>query len=72
MSGEQTHIAIDLRLDGEHFSGQASAGRGEPESFLGWVGLIGALDRLLERARPAGRRSTSDESSGSLESGGLS
>ena len=51
MGAEHAGIAIDLRLEGEQISGWAGDGLGEPESFSGWVGLIGALDRLLERAR---------------------
>jgi hypothetical protein len=45
------HIAIDVRIDGDEISGQAADGTGRPRSFRGWVGLIGALDRLL--ASPA-------------------
>jgi CRP-like cAMP-binding protein len=36
-------IAIDVRVDGDEISGQA-----DDRPFRGWVGLIGALDRLLE------------------------
>jgi hypothetical protein len=42
-------LTLDLRVDGDQISGQAGDGRGRPESFSGWVGLIGVLDRLLER-----------------------
>jgi MFS family permease len=41
------HIAIDVRVDGEAISGQAGDGVDRPRPFRGWVGLIGALDRLL-------------------------
>jgi hypothetical protein len=51
VSVRATHIALDLRLDGEQISGRADDGTGEPESFSGWMGLIGSLDRLLERAQ---------------------
>jgi hypothetical protein len=37
------HIAIDVRVDGDEITGRAG---GRP--FRGWVGLIGALDHLLE------------------------
>ena len=42
------HIAIDVRVDGDEISGQAGDGTAQPRPFRGWVGLIGALDRLLE------------------------
>jgi hypothetical protein len=51
VSVRATHIALDLRLDGEQISGHADDGKGHPESFSGWMGLIGSLDRLLERAQ---------------------
>jgi CRP-like cAMP-binding protein len=41
------HIAIDIRVDGNEISGQAGDGTDRPRPFRGWVGLIGALDRLL-------------------------
>jgi hypothetical protein len=41
------HIAIDVRVDGDGISGQAGDGTDRPRPFRGWVGLIGALDRLL-------------------------
>jgi hypothetical protein len=36
-------IAIDVRVDGDEISGRAG-----DRPFRGWVGLIGALHRLLE------------------------
>jgi CRP-like cAMP-binding protein len=44
------HIALDVRVDGDEISGQAGDGTGRPRPFRGWVGLIGALDRLLGNA----------------------
>jgi hypothetical protein len=41
------HIAIDVRVDGDEISGQAGDGTGQPTPFLGWLGLLAALDRLL-------------------------
>ena len=37
------HIAIDVRVDGGEISGVAG-----DRPFRGWVGLIGALAKLLE------------------------
>jgi len=42
-----THIAIDVRVDGDEISGQAG-----DRTFHGWIGLIGALDRLLAGPTP--------------------
>lgn len=40
---------MDLEIDGDRISGSADDGGGELDSFLGWLGLISVLDRLLER-----------------------
>jgi hypothetical protein len=47
MSVRTTHIAIDVRLDGDEISGRAGDGTGQPKAFQGWLGLLSALDRLL-------------------------
>lgn len=47
VSIQSRHIMIDIRLDGEEISGQAGDGTGQPRTFWGWLGLLGALDRLL-------------------------
>ena len=47
MLTQPKHIAIDVRVDGEEISGVASDGAGQPTPFLGWLGLLSALDRLL-------------------------
>ena len=47
MSTASTHIALDIRVDGGQISGQAVAGRDLRVPFSGWLGLLGALDRLL-------------------------
>lgn len=47
MSAESVHLAIDVRVDGEEISGQASDGLAQPKPFSGWLGLMGALDVLL-------------------------
>jgi hypothetical protein len=46
-TAQTRHIAIDVRVDGDEISGQAGDGTGQPATFRGWLGLIGALDRLL-------------------------
>jgi hypothetical protein len=45
---ETCRIVIDVRVDGEKISGSARSDVGEPKPFLGWLGLIAALDGLLD------------------------
>jgi hypothetical protein len=47
MSIQTRHIAIEVRLDGDEISGRAGDGTGQPKQFLGWLGLLVALDGLL-------------------------
>jgi hypothetical protein len=47
MTARSVHIAVDVSVDGEEISGQASDGVGDPRRFSGWLGLISALDALL-------------------------
>jgi hypothetical protein len=48
MSIEIRHIAIDVRLDGDEISGRAGDGTDQPKAFEGWLGLLQALDALLD------------------------
>jgi hypothetical protein len=41
------HLTVDVRIDGDEISGDARDDGGQPTSFRGWLGLIGALDGLL-------------------------
>jgi hypothetical protein len=41
-------IVLDVRVDGGEISGSARPEIGEPKPFLGWLGLIAALDALLD------------------------
>lgn len=52
MTIETLRIVVDVRVDGDEISGHAGDGTGEPKPFLGWLGLIGALDTLIDLARP--------------------
>jgi hypothetical protein len=47
MSIQTRHIAIDVRLDGVEISGRAGDGTDQPRPFVGWLGLLVALDGLL-------------------------
>jgi hypothetical protein len=54
MTCETLRIVIDVRVDGDEISGHAGDQAGDLRPFLGWLGLIAALDGLLDvsRSRP--------------------
>jgi hypothetical protein len=47
VSTDTRHLTIDVRVDGDQISGHVGDGTDRPTTFLGWLGPIGALDRLL-------------------------
>jgi hypothetical protein len=49
---ETFRIVIDAHVDGGEISGSACSEVGDARPFLGWLGLIAALDGLLECPRP--------------------
>ena len=51
-------LTVQLELDADSFSGRADDDRGAGREFSGWLGLIAALDELIERA--PGRRDEQD------------
>lgn len=53
MTSQVVHIDIDLRIDGDQIAGHAGDGVSQPRPFLGWLGLISALDRLIAGPVPA-------------------
>jgi hypothetical protein len=40
-------IRLELQLTGDSLTGRVSDGRGAAEAFVGWLGLLGAIDALL-------------------------
>jgi hypothetical protein len=52
VTDERLHIAIDVSVAEDPIQGHVSDGVGEPRQFLGWLGLIGELDCLLDSHRP--------------------
>ena len=48
-----TQITLELELDGDSVSGHAVDAEGAQREFYGWIGLMGALDALLDGARKA-------------------
>ena len=49
-------ITVQLELDADSFSGRADDDRGAGREFSGWLGLIAALDELIEGADPRGEQ----------------
>jgi hypothetical protein len=48
VTGEPLRIVIELHVDGDEMSGHAGDESGERRPFNGWLGLIAALDRLID------------------------
>ena len=47
VTSDTVHIDIDVRIDGDQITEHAGDGVSQPSPFLGWLGLIGAPDRLV-------------------------
>ena len=47
------HIDLDLELVGDEMRGRAAVDGSPDRDFTGWVGLIAALDALIEPRRAA-------------------
>ena len=52
-------VTLELRIDGEWLSGRAVRADGEAVEFDGWLGLLAALDALVQTtsAASSGRES---------------
>lgn len=48
MQSRQIEINLDLQLDEGLLSGRATDGDGVSKSFAGWLGLVDAIDALVE------------------------
>lgn len=44
-------IQLELSTDADAISGRLTADNGESQEFSGWLGLVAALDALVESAR---------------------
>jgi hypothetical protein len=40
-------IRLELHLDDDSLTGRASAGTGAAREFVGWMGLVSAIDALI-------------------------
>jgi hypothetical protein len=50
VTAQSLHLALDVVITDEQFRGQVCDGVGQPKPFSGWLGLIAALDALLDTA----------------------
>jgi hypothetical protein len=46
------HIDLDVRVHGDEVRGRASTAGRPDRDFTGWLGLIAALDELVEPSAP--------------------
>jgi hypothetical protein len=53
---ETVVIRLELHLDDESLTGRASDGTGTAKEFVGWIGLVGAIDALVPGSAPVRRR----------------
>ena len=52
MTAQTFEIVLDVHVDGDEISGYARDAAGRRKPFLGWLGLIAALDGLLDGSGP--------------------
>jgi hypothetical protein len=45
-------IRLELHPDDDSLTGRASDGKGEAREFVGWVGLVAAIDALMPGGAP--------------------
>jgi hypothetical protein len=50
MTSRAVTITLELRLAGDELDGRASDGTGDGRAFSGWLGLLVAIDALLNAA----------------------
>ena len=53
VTSQTFHLALDVVIKDHKLRGQVGDGVGQPTAFSGWLGLIAALDRLLDTAGAA-------------------
>jgi hypothetical protein len=50
VTAQSFHLALDVVVTDDQLRGQVCDGVGQPKAFSGWLGLIAALDGLLDTA----------------------
>ena len=48
VTSQSFHLALDVVVKDDQLRGQVADGVGQPKPFSGWLGLIAALDALLD------------------------
>jgi hypothetical protein len=46
-------IRLELRREDDSLTGRASGGAGAAREFVGWMGLVAAIDALVQGSSPA-------------------
>jgi len=59
MTSRAVTITLELRLAGDELDGRASDGAGGGRAFSGWLGMLVAIDALLNAAPETPRRAKS-------------
>jgi hypothetical protein len=54
VSDQVLHIAIDVSWADDELRGRVGDGVQEARAFIGWLGLIGALDEIMDSLRQDG------------------
>jgi hypothetical protein len=52
MNANPISISLELRLEDDSFAGRAETDSGQARDFTGWLGLMGAIEALLDSERP--------------------
>jgi hypothetical protein len=50
VTAQSFHLGLDVVITGDQLRGEVCDGVGQPKPFSGWLGLIAALDALLDTA----------------------
>jgi hypothetical protein len=53
VDGRPIVIRLELRLEDDSLTGRASDGAGAAREFVGWLGLVAAIDALVRGNAPA-------------------
>jgi hypothetical protein len=52
MDATPISISLELRVQEDSFAGRATTDSGRQRAFTGWIGLMGAIEALLDLERP--------------------
>jgi hypothetical protein len=55
VTAQSFHLALDVVVTDDQLRGQVCDGVGQPKPFSGWLGLIAALNGLLDTANATDR-----------------